>query len=113
MSAYSNTTLQTYDFNEDVAVGFPLIIDDTTLAFNLHLRTKTLWYLLNMRNKGKAYKCFAIPQFDKDGSLKKMREIQEPIPHMKTVHKLINQMLSASKMDDSISAYGIPLVAGL
>jgi len=105
MSAFSKCSIIKYDFNTDIKEGFPLIMDDTTLAFHLNLRGKTLWYLLNKRNQMTAYKCFAIPQRNADGTLKKMREIQEPMPHLKVVHSMLNRMFSRIKTDDAVSAY--------
>ena len=105
MSAYSESSITKYEFNDVVKEGFPLLIDDTTLSFKLGIRTKTLWYLLNARNDGKAYKCFSIPQYNEDGSFKKKREIQEPMPHLKKVHSVLNNLFASMPMDESISAY--------
>ena len=105
MSAFKDCSVVKLDFSDQINPGFPLIVDDTTLAFHLNIRTKTLWYLLHKRNQKKAYKCFAIPQFQEDGTLKKMREIQEPMPHLKTIHSILNRMFSSVQVDPAISAY--------
>lgn len=105
MSAFKDCSLVKLEFSDNINHGFPLMVDDTTMAFHLNIRAKTLWYLLHKRNQKKAYKCFAIPQYNEDGSLKKMREIQEPMPHLKTIHSMLNRMFSRVQVDPAISAY--------
>jgi len=105
VSAFSKSSVVKYEFNEEIKDGFPLIIDDTTMAFHMYLRCKTLWYLIHKRNKMQAYKCFTIPQYNPDGTIKKRREIQEPMPHLKRVHSSLNRMFSKVTVDDAISAY--------
>lgn len=104
-SAFSQNSLCTYTVNAEPMANFPLAIDDMTLAFHLGIRNKNLWWLLGLRNQGKAYNCFGIPEFRSDGSFKKIRKIQEPMPELKKVHTVLNGLFSSLPLPKCVAAY--------
>jgi len=104
-SAFAHNSLSTYVVNDELREGFPLAIDDMTLAFHLGIRNKNLWWMLNLRNEGKAYNCFGIPEFRSDGTFKKIRKIQEPMPELKKVHGVLNGIFSSVPLPKCVAAY--------
>ena len=101
----------------DIKEGWPVIIDDNSLAFRLGIRNKTLQYLLRLRNKGEvgmkkskdemvfAYNCFSNKTFNDDGTVRKERPIQEPMPLLKNVHKVLNGLFSDRDFPRAVTAY--------
>jgi hypothetical protein len=105
-----------------------LIIDKNSLAFHLGIRRRTLEFLLLLRNSGPqgtknyrhgkslpdgtvvdepflyAYKCFTINKI-RDGVVVKARPIQEPMPLLKNVHRVVNSLLSNLPYPKPVIAY--------
>lgn len=103
MSCFSTTSLQVYKYNDNIKPEMPFAVDDNSLAFHIGIRNKTLWYLIKEKNN--LYKCFKIPQKDKQGNFKKYRYIQAPVDRMKSVHTVINGILSKIPLPDNVAAY--------
>jgi len=103
MSGFNESELTIFTYDDDVKHNMPLIADDNTLAFHLHIRCSTLWYLI--QTKKEQYKCFYSKQYDKDGNFKKKRPIQAPLERMKAVHKVMNNMFNRIPVPEQVAAY--------
>ena len=112
--AFSKNFLFEFKFHDEVAPGFPLIIDDTSLAYRLGKDTKQIWYYIKSiegmlvdREKEpiQVYKFCSIPQFREDGTIKKFRHIQIPDPGLKSVQKSLNNLFTSVELPKSVAAY--------
>lgn len=114
---FAKNRLTKFRVSLDVKAGWTLIIDDNSLAFRLGIRNKTLQYLLRLRNKGEvglkkkqgemafAYHCFSNKILNEDGTVRKERPIQEPMPLLKNIHKVLNGLFSDREFPQAVTAY--------
>lgn len=81
-----------------------IIIDDITLAFNLGIRAKTLWFLIHTKNS--QYTTFSIKKRGKAGKKGKVRNIQNPHTIMKNVQRaMLYRVFSKIKFGPEVGAY--------
>lgn len=100
MGAFQTTTIDLIEFDDEVQQGLPLLIDDTSMAFHLGIRTKTLWWLVISRDK--QYDVFKIPK----SNGKSFRNIQSPKPKMKYVQKsILVNVLERLPLGTQVGAY--------
>ena len=102
MSSYTETRVDVAEF-EELRLGdaFPLPIDDMSLAHQLGIHGKTLWWAIGAKDK--LYKTFKMPKRGKAG---RYREIQNPADKLKDIQKnILVRFLELIAVGKHVGAY--------
>jgi retron-type reverse transcriptase len=103
MSSFAETRVDFVEFVDQLKhPDLPLFVDDMTLAHLLGVHNRTLWWMIWTKKKD-MYEVFGIPKRGKSGG---KRGIQNPVPKLKAVQRLIlGKILEKIPVGDHIGAY--------
>jgi RNA-directed DNA polymerase len=111
MSSYANTRVDLAEFSDMPQFKLPICIDDMSLAHHLGIRNRTMWWLIRAKvhddPKKQCYEVFDIPKRGGAGRRGGKRNIQNPIPRLKTLQRLIlGRFLQGVPLGEHVGAYG-------
>jgi len=92
VTTYADTELLLLDLPDNIPPNMPYVFDDTSLAFSLGIRCKTLWWLLVSNTAKKIERdqgLYTSHRIPKRGGSKGYREIDAPCAALKNVQRAL------------------------